>query len=272
MLTLSTINIYPVKSLGGISLQTAQVLRRGLEYDREWMVVDPSGHFVTQREIPRMALIETAIADSALVLSHNSHGQVKVLLDAEQHAARNVKEMLSVRVWEDLCPAYDQGDEAADFLSDFLDKNVRLVRMEHGFERHVDQDYAISQSDIVGFADCFPVLVISEESLAELNEKLEFPLPMNRFRPNITISGSRPFAEDTWSEIAVGASRLALRKPCARCPITTIDQETAEMSKEPLRTLSFFRKQNGKVMFGQNAVVLETGAITVGDTIEPRSK
>jgi uncharacterized protein len=272
MLTLSSINIYPVKSLGGISLKTAQVQRRGLEYDREWMVVDPSGHFVTQREIPQMALIETAITSGALVLSHNSHGQISVPLDTTQHAARNVKDLLSVRVWKDLCPAYDQGDEAADFLSDFLDKNVRLVRMEHGFERRVDQDYAISQSDIVGFADGFPVLVISEESLVELNEKLEFPLPMNRFRPNITVSGGTAFVEDSWSEIAVGASRLALRKPCARCPITTIDQETAEMSKEPLRTLSFFRKQNGKVMFGQNAVVLKTGAISIGDKIETTLK
>lgn len=263
MPTISSIHIYPVKSLGGIDLPEAELLERGLKYDREWMVVDQNGHFITQREIPEMALIQTAITDSALLLSQKDNGELNVPLRINESAPQ-----MEVRVWRDDCLATDEGDEAADFLSDALGRRVRLVRMQKSFKRQVDQNYARSQDDIVGFADGFPVLVISLKSLEELNRKLEYPILMNRFRPNLTIAGTSPFAEDQWSTMGTDNIQLAICKPCARCPITTIDQETAQMSKEPLRTLSFFRKQNGKVMFGQNAVVVKTGRVKVGDVLQ----
>lgn len=264
MLSISSLTIYPVKSLAGISLHSAALTNQGLEFDRQWMVVDKSGHFVSQRELPSMALIKTALTADKLQLSRADLGSVEIDLN---HQGR---EDCTVKVWLDYCQAYDQGEQAADFLAAALDLPLRLVRMKEDFRRPVDSKYALSDDNIVGFADGFPLLVISEESLEQLNEKLEYPLAMNRFRPNITVCGGEPFAEDNWEQLSIGPEnvRIALRKPCARCPITTVDQETGETSKEPLCTLSFFRKQNGKVMFGQNAVVIQTGTINCGDRVQ----
>ena len=264
MLSISSLNIYPVKSLAGISLNSAALTNQGLQFDRQWMVVDKRGHFVSQRELPAMALIKTTLSADKLKLSRPDLGSVEIALHNQG------RKDCTVKVWQDYCQAYDQGEQAADFLAAALDLPLRLVRMKEDFRRPVDSKYALSVENIVGFADGFPLLVISDESLEELNEKLEYPLPMNRFRPNITICGGEPFAEDNWEQLSIGADnvRIALRKPCARCPVTTVDQETAETSREPLRTLSFFRKQNGKVMFGQNAVVIKIGTISCGDSVQ----
>ncbi len=264
-LTITSLTIYPVKSLAGISLNSAKLENRGFKYDREWMVVTEGGQFLTQRELAPMALIQTAILEHTLRLTMPLGDSVEVPLSIDK--AQVDAKAMTVKVWNDTCQAIDQGDEAADLLSRNLEKKVRLVRMEPAFKRIVDQKYANSADNVVSFADGFPVLVISDESLAELNRRLEYPLPMNRFRPNITIGGSAPFAEDNWSEITIDNVKLSLVKPCARCQITTIDQDTAEASHEPLKTLSFFRKENGKIMFGQNAIPQNNGEIRLGDAV-----
>lgn len=269
-LTITSLTIYPVKSLAGISLNSAKLENRGFKYDREWMVVTEGGQFLTQRELAPMALIQTAILEHTLRLTMPLGDSVEVPLSIDKTQVD--AKVMTVKVWNDTCQAVDQGAEAADLLSRNLEKKVRLVRMEPSFKRIVDQKYANSPDNVVSFADGFPVLVISDESLAELNRRLEYPLPMNRFRPNITIGGSAPFAEDSWSEITIDNVKLSLVKPCARCQITTIDQDTAEASQEPLKTLSFFRKENGKIMFGQNAIPQNNGEIRLGDAVLVKTK
>jgi hypothetical protein len=264
-LSVTSLTIYPVKSLAGISLPSAKLENRGFKYDREWMIVTEGGQFLTQRELAPMALIQTAILEHTLRLTMPLGDSVEVPLSIEKSPVD--AKVMTVKVWSDTCQALDQGDEAAGMLSRYLERKVRLVRMEPSFNRIVDQRYANSPDNVVSFADGFPVLVISDESLAELNRRLEYPLPMNRFRPNITIGGSDAFAEDGWSEIAIDNVKLSLVKPCARCQITTIDQDTAEASQEPLKTLSFFRKESGKVMFGQNAIPQNSGEIRLGDSV-----
>lgn len=269
-MTITSLTIYPVKSLAGISLNSAKLENRGFKYDREWMIVTEGGQFLTQRELAPMALIQTAILEHSLRLTMPLGDSVEVPLSIDKTQAD--AKVMTVKVWNDTCQAIDQGDEAADLLSRNLEKKVRLVRMEPSCKRIVDQKYANSADNVVSFADGFPVLVISDESLAELNRRLEYPLPMNRFRPNITIGGSAPFAEDSWSEITIDNVKLSLVKPCARCQITTIDQDTAEASQEPLKTLSFFRKENGKIMFGQNAIPQNNGEIRLGDEVLVKAK
>ena len=269
-LTVTSLTIYPVKSLAGISVHSAQLENRGFKYDREWMVVTESGQFLTQRELAPMALIQTAILEHTLRLTMPLGDSIEVPLSIEK--AQAGAKIVDVKVWKDNCKALDQGDEVAGMLSRYLEKKVRLVRMEPAFKRIVDQEYADSADNVVSFADAFPVLVIGDESLAELNRRLEYPLPMNRFRPNITVGGSAPFAEDEWSEIAIDHVKLSIVKACDRCQITTIDQDTAEASKEPLKTLSLFRKVDGKVMFGQNAIPQNNGEIRLGDKVLVKAK
>jgi uncharacterized protein YcbX len=172
-----------------------------------------------------------------------------------------------VVIWRDTCPAVDQGDEVAGWLSDFLHANCRLVRMADDFVREVDPTYASSPADQVGFADGFPCLLIAEESLADLNSRLAEPLPMNRFRPNIVISGGVPFGEDHVGRLRIGEIVFYAPKACARCTITTVDQATGETGKEPLRTFATFRRAQRSVLFGQNLIHATTGTIRVGDSM-----
>lgn len=257
-LKVSSLHIYPVKSLGGVSLERMPVAERGPVFDREWMVVNARGHFLSQREIARMCLISCRLTGlreegkietaATLVLNIPDRGQVEIAIEEKPEA-----EVLEVVVWKDRCRARVE-PEATEALSKYLQEPVKLVRMESTFARQVDGKYA-EERDTVGFADGFPLLVISDASLSDLNSKLEYPVEMNRFRPNLTISGAAPFAEDTWKKLQLASVSLELVKPCSRCQITTIDQDSADTGKEPLRTLSGYRKIDGKVMFGQNALV-----------------
>jgi uncharacterized protein YcbX len=181
-----------------------------------------------------------------------------------------------VTIWRDTCPAIDQGDAVAAWFGQFLGTDCRLVRLPDTYRRQVDQTFATSPDDQVGFADGFPFLLISEESLADLNGRLDAPLPMNRFRPNIVVRGGGPFWEDRVSTFRIGAITFRCVKPCARCPITTTDQATALVGKEPLRTLATFRRGGihvpgpvrGAAYFGQNVIHDATGVIRVGDNVE----
>jgi uncharacterized protein YcbX len=263
MTRLADIYFYPLKSARGIRLDSAELDDFGIRYDRRWMVVDDAGDLVTQREAPRMALVRTAVADGALTLEAPGRPALALPLDGRgTDGARR-----RVRVWDDLCDGADQGDAAAAWISGHLGARVRIVRMPDDVVRPIQPNVARAEGR-VSFADAFPMLLISQESLDELNRRLDAPLPMNRFRPNVVTTGSAPHAEDGWRRIRIGAVECVVAKPCARCTVTTIDQDTAEKGIEPLRTLAAYRERSRKVLFGQNVAHRSRGRIAVGDAVE----
>jgi len=259
--TLRGLYQYPIKSCRGTSLTEAVVGVRGIVADRHWMVVDASGNFLSQRELPRMALIAPRLSGGAMEVSAPGMRPLMVPIGAGG-------ERVEVAVWDDRCAARDEGDAAATWFTAFLGVACRLVRMPDDEIRRVDRTYA-GPDDQVGFADGFSFLLTSRASLDELNRRLPTPLPMNRFRPNIVIDGVEPFEEDGWRHIRVDGITFNVAKPCARCAITTTDQNTAERSKEPLRTLATFRNVPGRgVMFGQNLIHDRPGVLHVGAEVE----
>lgn len=262
---LSGLYYYPIKSCRGLGVERAVITRRGLDHDRLMMLVDEEGLFLTQREFPRMALIEPHLlpSDEGDRLTLRAPDMTALDLPLRTSGPRQ-----TVFVWRSTCQAIDQGDAAAEWLSSYLGSRVRLVRIADEFKRAVNPDFAVNPDDETSFSDGYPILIIAQSSLDDLNRRLATPLPMNRFRPNLVVSGCEPFAEDTWQRIRIGGIDFALVKPCARCSVTTTDQATAEVGKEPLATLATFRRVDGKVMFGQNVIGLGTGVVSVGDVVE----
>ncbi len=253
---------YPVKSLRGLSLSAAEVDARGLRLDRHWMLVDPDGRFVTQRQQPRMALIDCAPEAGGLRL--DAPGMPPLQLDGPAAGAAR----LEVQIWNDRCQALAWSAEADAWFSRFLERPVRLVAMPEGVVRRLDPDYARPQ-DQTGFADGFPFLLISEASLADLNRRIGRTLPMQRFRPNLVVRGCAPYAEDQWRRIRIGAVEFRLVKPCSRCIIPSIDPATGERDgSEPLATLSRYRQRGSKVYFGQNLIHDGPGRLAVGERVE----
>lgn len=261
-LFLQTLSIYPVKSLRGYDIAASSVERMGLQYDRRLMVVDEQGDFVTQREFASMALISTNTDGTSMTLSAPG---ISPLTFALQTSGR----VESVNIWKSkFVAAIHQGHEAAEWLSHYLDKNVHLVHIADGYKRKVSSEHAVLSDDHVSFADGYPILVISQASLDDLNSRLPEPVQMNRFRPNLVTGGSSPFAEDGWKRIRVGEVELALIKPCARCQMPNINPETGKSTKETIATLSEYRHLGGKILFGMNAIPIRTGIIKTGDQIE----
>jgi uncharacterized protein YcbX len=259
---LSGLFLYPVKSLRGLSLAAAEVDARGLRLDRHWMLVDPEGRFVTQRQQPRMALIDCAPEAEGLRLAAPNMAPLR--LDAPAAGA----ETLEVQLWGQRCQALAWGAEADAWLSHFLQRPVRLVAMPEGSVRRLDPEYAQPQ-DQTGFADGFPFLLISEASLADLNQRVGRVLPMQRFRPNLVVSGCAPYAEDRWRRIRIGGIEFRLVKPCSRCSIPSVDPATgARDGTEPLATLSRYRQRGNKVYFGQNLIHDGAGRLALGDGVE----
>ena len=260
--------VYPIKSCGGLTLERTQLEARGPVYDRRWMIVDGHGTFVSQRELPRLALIQPSFAGDMLALTAPAMPPIAVPLQ-QQATARK----LPVVVWRDACLGLDEGDAVADWFSAFLDAPVRLVRMADGFVRPVDRRYAREAAQ-VGFADAYPLLLIGQASLDDLNARLKArgkaALPMNRFRPNVVVAASPAYAEDDWRLIRVGEVLLDLVKPCARCVTTTVDQSRGEVTDkdEPLATLATYRRGANGVLFGQNAIHRSLGVLTVGDEVK----
>jgi len=259
--TLSAITLYPVKSLAGISVNSWPVTKTGLQYDRKWMLVDNSGQFLSQRKLPQMALIKTALTDSYLILSASG---MKDLLLRIKPADGNI---INSTIWNDQCEARSVSQEADEWLSSFLNQSCHLVYQPDEMIRRVDPDYG-RPTDNVAFSDGFPFLIISKNSLVSLNREMQLNLPMTRFRPNLVIAGCSAYAEDNWREISIGAIDFRLPKPCSRCAIPTIDPETAQTGKEPLRTLNRIRKWHNNVYFGQNALHNQCGTLTVGDIVQ----
>ena len=259
--TLSAITLYPVKSLAGISVTRWPVTKTGLQYDRKWMLVDNSRQFLSQRKLPKMALIKTALSESHLILSASGMEDLSLpLMPAEG-------DTINSTIWNDQCEARSVSSEADKWLSSFLNHECRLVYQPDEMIRHVDPNYG-RQTDNVAFSDGFPFLIISENSLVSLNREMQLNLPMARFRPNLVISVCSAYAEDSWREISIGAIDFRLPKPCSRCAIPTIDLDTAQSGKEPLRTLNRIRKWQNNVYFGQNALHNQCGILAVGDTVQ----
>lgn len=260
--TVSAINIYPVKSLGGISLDTAHLDYAGLDHDRAWMVVKPNGQFITQRTHPQMALVHTAIQDGQLVLSSFGMDSHTVTLAAAG------MDRLNTEVWGDRVCAFDIGNAAAEWLGQALGEESRLVYFPTSEVRQCDPQRA-REGDHTRFADGFPLLLLSEASLVDLNSRLEMPVGMDRFRPNIVIQGCPAFAEDEWRKIEINGLPLRIVDGCARCSVPTVDQTTGVLSgPEPIHTLSTYRERDGEVYFGVNAVPDREGTISVGDVVK----
>jgi uncharacterized protein YcbX len=253
MAHVAAINVYPVKGCRGIALERARILATGFEHDREWLIVAPEGRFLTQREEPRLALIETSLTPANLQLRTPAGEALQIPLEM-------TGERVEVTCWRDRCAAFDAGARAAAFLSDFFGRSVRLVRFDPDGRRVSSPEWTGGAVGLSKFADAFAWLIISEASLADLNSRLPAPLPMNRFRPNIVLGGVGAFDEDRVHEfVTEGGARLRAVKPCARCVVTTTDQQTGTRDgEEPLRTLRQFRfdRQLKGVTFGQNLILI----------------
>lgn len=262
MITASTLTYYPIKACRGFDVPVSNIERMGLEYDRRMMVVTPEGEFLTQREYPRLALVTPMLKHGSLTLSAPNY-------DSLQIGVQSSGTPMPVEIWSSTgVDAIDQGDEVASWFSDWLGTSVRLVHIADGFKRKLNQNYAVNTDDHTGFADGYPILIISEESLQDLNSRLDSALPMNRFRPNLVVKGCEPFAEDTWKRIRIGDVEMALVKPCPRCVVTTIDKETLAKNKEPLKTLSGYRNHELGAIFGMNTIPLNKGKIEIGMEME----
>jgi uncharacterized protein len=268
---LESIFLYPIKSCGGTPLERADIGRRGIRGDRRWMVVDSEGGLISQRDHPRLALVEPRFQEESLLVE--APGMDPMRLDLHEGGPA-----MDVVIWGNRCAAVDQGDEPAQWFGSFLQAPVRLVRQEDAAVRPVDPAFARSPGDRVSFADGYPFLLTGTASLDDLNTRLPEPIPMNRFRPNLVVSGAPAFEEDQWTRIRIGQVDFHVVKPCARCVVTTVDQATASRGTEPLRTLAQFRKRvpggkvggGGAVYFGQN-LIPDLGAaamLRAGDPVE----
>jgi hypothetical protein len=262
--TVSQLNVFPVKGLKGIAVASALATERGLRHDRRFMVVDPAGGFLSQREIPRMATIWTEIAGARLLLAAPDCDEISVPLEPAGG------DPVQAEVWDSVCRAIAPSPEADHWLTQYLGRPCRLVYMPDSTRRLSNARHA-GEDKLVGFADGYAFLVASEASLADLNGRLANPVTMDRFRANIVVTGTEPYAEDGWREFSVGNAVLRMAKPCGRCQVTTTDQSTGEVTgPEPLATLASYRdsKEFG-ARFGMNAVTVRAGEIRVGDPVLP---
>jgi len=262
MLTISQLFIYPIKSLGGIQVNSATLTDRGFEYDRRWMLVDNNNRFLTQREFAQMALLQVALTNGGLKVIHKITRDHLIIPFETTNS-----EKARVQIWDDYCELEFVSAAADQWFSEKLSALCRLVYMPDNSQRKVEAGCYAINNEITSLSDGYPLLIIGQASLDDLNRRLDVPLPMNRFRPNIVFTGGVPFEEDWLSHFKVNEIDFYGVKLCARCPITTIDQENASKAKEPLKTLATFRMKNNEVYFGQNLLYDGRGTINVGDEI-----
>lgn len=268
--------IYPIKSCQGIRVDQAKVTLKGFAWDREFMLVDDNGKFLTQRQYPKLAIVEALFSGDSISLSVKDANLNPLVFNPNLTGQE-----IEVEIWREHTIAIDQGDEVAEWFETVLDleKKCRLVRQSPKYTRLVDKKYAIRGNEPVSFADGYPFLLTATASLAELNQRIRNfykdnfqEVPMNRFRPNIVINTSEPFIEENWKSIQVGEVIFDIVKLCGRCIITTTNQFTGERNhlQEPLRTLSTFRQfgKEGGAMFGENMIPRNTGVVQVGDEVQ----
>lgn len=260
-IVLSDIYVYPVKSLAGIRIPSWTVVETGLKYDRKWMLIDSEQHFLSQRHLPRMALIKTALTETQLILSAPSMDDLCLSLEP------TTGDIINSTIWHDQVDTITISAEADEWFSRFLDVECRLVYQPDRAIRRVNPAFA-KPEDQTALSDGFPFLLISENSLVALNQAMQLNLSISRFRPNLVVSGCESYAEDIWREITIGNIGFRLPKPCSRCAVPTIDPETGKIGKEPLTTLNRLRKWQNKVYFGQNALHNGLGVLSVGDIVQ----
>ncbi|MHB1327529.1 MAG: MOSC domain-containing protein [Gemmatimonadales bacterium] len=260
MTSIASLHIYPLKGGRGLSLDQVELDHFGPRDDRRWMVIEPDGTFITQREIPTLCQVGAVPSSGAVTFSAPN---VQPLTVPRPEAGSPTRQ---VTIWDDQTDGVDLGQTAAQWISQVLGTSLRLVYIPDDGLRRTDPEYDPIGAR-VSFADGYPILAISEASLDDLNRRLEAPLPMNRFRPNLVIRGSSAFAEDHWRAFSVSGVRFEGLKLCARCPVTATDQDTGARGKEPLRALAGFRKRTKGVMFGMNVAHRGRGTIKVGDLI-----
>jgi uncharacterized protein len=257
--------VYPVKGLAGQLLEEVEVKDRGFAWDRRWMLVGDDQRFLSQRQLSKMATIQAAVTEEGLVLTHRQ-SQITVPLKPPEAAPR-----IQVTIWNDrveavLLPDYGQ------WFSQALRHPCDLVFMPETTLRAVNPKFGRS-GDIVGFADAYPILLIGAASLADLNTRLDQPVPIDRFRPNIVVSTNKPFIEDHWGEIEIGSTLVCGTKASDRCSVPTVDQLTGERTgPEPIRTLASYRRFGEGVYLGQNLTIRRTGRIALGDVVSIRTK
>jgi hypothetical protein len=258
-LTLTEIWIYPIKSFGGIRIRKSQVMPKGLKFDRRWMLIDEQNRFMTQREIHKMALFQQSLVEGAIQVTFEGQS---IQINENLITPESIQSV----VWDDGVEVNEVSKFHSEWFSEMMKMKCRLVYFPEKNARPVDPDYSIHHEH-VSLADAFPYLIIGESSLDDLNSKLQEPVPMNRFRPNFVFSGGLPYEEENWKNFSIGMNRFAGVKPCARCVMTTVDQATGEKGIEPLATLSKYRRNGNKVLFGQNVLAIDHYEIHEGDEI-----
>jgi len=264
---ITALNIFPIKGCRGVTLQSAAVDDLGLAGDRRLMVVDDSGRFISQREIAALATIQPVLDAESVTVSTPGYDAMRIAIDPDGRRR-------PVSVWgNDGIVAADQGDAAAAWFTAVLKAPCRLVSMAPETHNRIDPEFSPRAEAETAFTDGYPIMVALQESLDDLNARLEQPVPMERFRPSVVVSGGTAWSEDDWRVISLGDMLCDAVKPCARCVVTTTDQRTGQRNErqEPLRTLATFRTIPGVgAIFGQNIVPRATGVLRVGDVVELR--
>jgi uncharacterized protein len=260
-LQLSEIWIYPIKSMGGIRLQSTKVAEKGLHYDRRWMLIDEGNAFMTQRIHTMMALFKLEMNQSSFKITFKNDSInlpfIHPIIPTE----------IKTNVWDDDVITYEVSEEYNRWFSEKLEMKCKLVSFPEENSRPVDPRFKINNEN-VSLADGYPLLIIGQRSLEDLNGRLESPVPMNRFRPNLVFAGGQPYEEDTWRYFTIGKNKFAGVKPCSRCVLTTVNQDTGEKGKEPLATLAKYRQRENKIYFGQNVLAIDHYEIHEGDEIQ----
>jgi uncharacterized protein len=268
MPVISELYIYPVKSLGGIKVNSAELTDRGFKYDRRWMLVDDENRVLTQREHPQMALLRTSVTENGIYVYPKNNPSENILIPFSYFPDKKIV----VNIWDDFCEAAIVSDKLNEWFSATLSVPCKLVHMPDDSFRKVDERYAVTKNEITSFSDAYPILIVSQESMNDLNSRLPDELPMTRFRPNMVVAGCEPYEEDTMRHFIINGIDFFGVKLCARCAIPTINQDTAEKAKEPTRTLYTYRKRDNNVYFGQNVLYHGTGVIKVGDRLDVLQK
>jgi uncharacterized protein len=264
---ISELYIYPIKSLGGYAVQQAIIEPTGFKHDRRWMLVNANNICITQRDTPNMALLQTAETPTGIVVYHKQQPNNEIAIPMLPSTAPTIQ----ATVWDDTCAVQVYNAEINQWFSKQLNIDCKLVYMPNNTSRLVDNNYA-ANNEITAFTDGYPILILGQASLDFLNQKLKVPLPANRFRPNIVFTGGHPHAEDEMAEFTINNISFLGVKPSARCNVTTINQQTAKLGKEPLKTLATYRFKNNKIYFGQNVLHQQLGSIQVGNHIQILTK
>lgn len=259
-LELTEIWIYPIKSLGGIRLRSAKVAEKGLVHDRRWMLVDEQNSFMTQRVHHQMALFKLSLGKNGFNINHQT---TSFFLPLKNDL---LPTPIQSKVWDDEVTVFEVSSLASEWFSNRLGTACKLVEFPEQNLRPVDSRHHFNHEQ-VSLADGYPFLIVGQNSLNDLNARMKTALPMDRFRPNLVFTGGQPYEEDSWKEFTVGINKFIGVKPCSRCVLTTIDQQTTIQGKEPLATLATYRKRDNKIYFGQNVLAIDQFEIHEGDEI-----